>query len=777
MGSSLFSIGLTGLNAAQAGLITTSHNISNAGTAGYSRQNTVQSTNPAMFTGAGFFGEGTRVDTVKRAYNAFLNNQVLAADTKYNEYDTYSTEIAQIDNMLADASVGLSPALESFFGGVQEVAANPSSIPARQSMISTAQSLVSRLRNLSERLDEVRGGLESQIGETVGAISTYAKNIAEVNNKIMVAQQAGSAQPANDLLDTRDQLIQELNQLVRVSTNVDSDGAMSIFIGTGQPLVVGSTATTLKALPSIADPSRLDANILTQNGGAIAIPESLLGGGKLGGLLAMRSGALDSAQNQLGLIAVGIDTAFNAQHALGQDLNGKLGGDFFNQAEVSVTRYSNASTAFPAVDFTDVSKLSGDDYKLTFTDTVGSYTLKRVSDGAAVSAADVGLSITPASTSMVGDSFLIQPTRHAAGNFEVTLTDTRMVAAAAPLSARAGSTGLLSTTASNGATAISAPTIWSNDRLANLDAANSVFTYNAGTGNLDPSGLPSGTLVSYTNASGSVVGPAAAASIPYTSGMTVALWHTGSSGNVKDVSFSISGAPANGNTFLLGGGSSNLGTASISAPVVTNTQNLASLQAGLTTLNYNSSANTLSVNNLPSGMRVAYTPLNGTQQVSAPGTPVPYTSGMSIAFGHTDTSGAFVQEVSFAVSGAPQNADRFAIGANTSGVSDSRNAVLLGKLQTTKTLLSANGQPSASFQSVYSQLVSSVGNKAREVNVNRDAQESLVEQATAAQKSAAGVNLDEEAANLIRYQQAYQAAGKVMSIASKLFDQVLSLGA
>lgn len=777
MGSSLFSIGLTGLNAAQAGLITTSHNISNAGTAGYSRQNTVQSTNPAMFTGAGFFGEGTRVDTVKRAYNAFLNNQVLAADTKYNEYDTYSTEIAQIDNMLADASVGLSPALESFFGGVQEVAANPSSIPARQSMISTAQSLVSRLRNLSERLDEVRGGLESQIGETVGAISTYAKNIAEVNNKIMVAQQAGSAQPANDLLDTRDQLIQELNQLVRVSTNVDSDGAMSIFIGTGQPLVVGSTATTLKALPSIADPSRLDANILTQNGGAIAIPESLLGGGKLGGLLAMRSGALDSAQNQLGLIAVGIGTAFNAQHALGQDLNGKLGGDFFNQAEVSVTRYSNASTAFPAVDFTDVSKLSGDDYKLTFTDTVGSYTLKRVSDGAAISAADVGLSITPASTSMVGDSFLIQPTRHAAGNFEVTLTDTRMVAAAAPLSARAGSTGLLSTTASNGATAISAPTIWSNDRLVNLDAANSVFTYNAGTGNLDPSGLPSGTLVSYTNASGSVVGPAAAASIPYTSGMTVALWHTGSSGNVKDVSFSISGAPANGNTFLLGGGSSNLGTASISAPVVTNTQNLASLQAGLTTLNYNSSANTLSVNNLPSGMRVAYTPLNGTQQVSAPGTPVPYTSGMSIAFGHTDTSGAFVQEVSFAVSGAPQNADRFAIGANTSGVSDSRNAVLLGKLQTTKTLLSANGQPSASFQSVYSQLVSSVGNKAREVNVNRDAQESLVEQATAAQKSAAGVNLDEEAANLIRYQQAYQAAGKVMSIASKLFDQVLSLGA
>ena len=92
-------------------------------------------------------------------------------------------------------------------------------------------------------------------------------------------------------------------------------------------------------------------------------------------------------------------------------------------------------------------------------------------------------------------------------------------------------------------------------------------------------------------------------------------------------------------------------------------------------------------------------------------------------------------------------------------------------------MLSANGQPSATLQSVYSQLVSSVGNKAREVQVNRDAQESLVGQAYEAQQSIAGVNLDEEAANLIRYQQAYQAAGKVMSIASKLFDQVLSLGA
>ena len=649
MGSSLFNIGLTGLNAAQAGLVTTSHNIANAGTAGYSRQSTVQSTNPAMFTGSGFFGEGTRVDTVKRAYNAFLNNQVLSADTKFNEYDTYSTEISQIDNMLADTTVGLSPALQSFFSGVQEVAANPSSIPARQSMISTAQGLASRLNNLSQRLDDVRSGIETQISDTVSTISTYAKDIADINNKIMIAQQAGSAQPANDLLDQRDQLVQELNKLVRVSTNVDSDGAMSVFIGTGQPLVVGANPTTLKALPSTADPSRVDANIITQNGGTIAIPESLLGGGKLGGLLSMRSGALDAAQNQLGLIAVGISTAVNAQNALGQDLNGNLGGDVFTRPSVGVTRYTNASTAFPTVDYSDVSKLTGDDYKLTFTDTVGSYTITRVSDGTAVTAANVGLSITPAAASSVGDSFLIQPTRYAAGNFGVTLSDTRMIAAAAPITA-----------------AIS---------------------------------------------------------------------------------------------------KGNLGSATITAPVVSSTADLASFGTAAVPLKLTYAAGSLT--GFPASLPVTYTPLNGSPiALAAPVASVPYTSGMTISVGG----------VSFSMSGAVQDNDSFTVGPNTGGVSDSRNAVLLGKLQTTKALLSANGQPSATYQSVYSQLVSTIGNKAREVSVNRDAQQSLVDQATSAQQSVAGVNLDEEAANLIRYQQAYQAAGKVMSIASKLFEQVLSLG-
>ena len=130
----------------------------------------------------------------------------------------------------------------------------------------------------------------------------------------------------------------------------------------------------------------------------------------------------------------------------------------------------------------------------------------------------------------------------------------------------------------------------------------------------------------------------------------------------------------------------------------------------------------------------------------------------------------------FTLSGSPTGTDTFVFSPTEAGTADNRNAVALGALQTSKQMLAgADGTPTATFQSVYAQLVTQVGNKTREVQVNLKAQESLLSQATDARDSLSGVNLDEEAANLIRYQQAYQAAAKVMSVAQTMFDEVLSI--
>ncbi|MFT4172278.1 MAG: flagellar hook-associated protein FlgK [Rhodocyclaceae bacterium] len=643
--ASLLSIGLTGLNAAQASLTTTSHNITNANVTGYTRQQVIQGTQTPLYTGAGFFGQGTQVQTVKRIYNQFLENQTMAADAAHSKSSTYYNEIAQIDNLLGDETVGLSSAITSYFNSVQSVASNPSDISARQSMLSFAEALSNRFQALNSRMDEIRSGVETQISATVDNINTLAKQLADVNHEILVAQSAGPGVPANDLLDKRNALIQELNRNVQVSTTTESDGSISVFIGSGQPLVVGNSTYTLTASPSDTDPKKLQIGIKLLNGNSAKVSESLITGGTLAGLLSFRGEALDEAQNALGRIAVGMTETFNAQHKLGVDLNGAMGGNFFTPiagAVQNLPSYSTGtvSTAQLSVGYTDPNKLTTNDYVLSFDGT--NYNLSRTSDGISVYSgaslpADVdGISISVASGSIAaGDRFLIQPTRYAAANVTVAIQDTRLIAAAAPITTSAASS-------------------------------------NAGTASISQ-----GSVVSSTGISGS---------IPHIGDITVTF-------------------DAASNSFVLGGAATG---------------------------------------------SLAYNPITD-------------------ASGKTFTLAS--PNISFSMSGAPKNGDTFTITSNNSGVSDGRNAVALGNLQTTKNMLGG----SATYATAYSQIVSKIGTQTHAAEVNADTQQTLLEQAQAAQQAVSGVNLDEEAANLLRYQQAYQAAARVMNTAQTLFEAVLEI--
>ena len=204
--------------------------------------------------------------------------------------------------------------------------------------------------------------------------------------------------------------------------------------------------------------------------------------------------------------------------------------------------------------------------------------------------------------------------------------------------------------------------------------------------------------------------------------------------------------------------SANLGAGQISAGSVDATYTVGTVTPPVT-LTYNSAASQLT--GFPAAMPVTVT-VGNVSTVYAAGAPVPYTPGATISFGG----------LSFRLSGAPAGGDTFTLGPNTSGVGDNRNALLLAALQTTNTL--AGG--TASYQSAYGQLVNTIGNKAHELEVTSSSEQKLLSQAVQAQQAESGVNLDEEATNLLRYQQAYQAAGKVMQTTSALFDILLNLG-
>ena len=649
MGNSIFGIGISGLNAAQAGLVTAGHNISNANTPGFHRQQTVQMTNIPQFTGVGFMGQGVKVDTVKRIYNEFLDRQVMEAQTKVSYYDSYSAQVKQIDNLLADVTSGLSPALQDFFAAVNDVAATPSSVPSRQSMLSGAEAMLTRLHGLSERMEEMRASVNSQIRSSVEVINSSAQQIAYLNERIAYATSASTEkQPPNDLLDQREQLVADLNKEVKTTIVVQDDGSYNVFIGSGQPLVIGMKSMDLSTVPSNMDPERWEVGLVA-GGSAVTLNAGLLQGGALSGLLGYRSETLDMAQNALGRVAIGLAQTFNDQHKLGQDLNDNLGTDFFTVPTAKViTKQGTPSTLTAAVTISDVGKLTVEDYNLQHNGT--DWQLTKVSNGAAVTMSGSGtvadpfmadgLSIVIAGPApAAGQGFQIQPTRNGARDIELAISDTSLIAAAAPVRSSATLAG------------------------------------NTGTGKI--------------------------------------------SQPVVNTTTPVTPNPLHPSTDL-------------------------NLQEAVT-ITF-TSATTFNVTGVGTGNPVG----------------VAYTAGADITYNGWTLK----------ISGAPAAGDTFKVESNVNGVTDNRNALLLAGLQTKNTL--ANG--TASFQGTYSQMVSMVGNKANEVDVNGKAQANLLTQATNAQQSMSGVNLDEEAANLIRYQQAYQASGKMIQIASTLFDTLISLG-
>ncbi|MBI2307806.1 MAG: flagellar hook-associated protein FlgK [Rhodocyclales bacterium] len=737
MTTGIFSIGITGLRAAQLGLLTTEHNITNASTPGYSRQRIVQTTNIPVATGSGFVGQGTTVSAIERLYSQTLVNQVNTAQSSVSELDVYYAQIKQIDNMLADQNAGLSPALQDFFRGIQDVAANPALLAARQSMISSAEALVSRFQSMESRLNELYEGVGAQITTTVASINSYAEQIGELNQRIVLAQ-AGSQQPANDLLDQRDHLMAELNKLVEVRSTVNSDGSYNVFFGTGQQLVVGTQVAELAAQASYADISRIVVGIKTA-GAVQELPEYLITGGALAGLVNFRSETLDGVRNDVGRLAATLALTMNAQHSLGQDLLGQVSGEgsfvgnFFTLAQPRVTANTlNTGGASISASFVSPPPINGT-YSLALDGAGTTYTLTRQSDGtqwsagslaalqAAVPSAD-GLTLTSAVLA-AGQSTTVENSAAATANFYTNLTDSDY---------RLSYDGANFTL-----TRLSDNQSWSNASLANLST----------------------TVAASEGFQLAMVGAMAA-------GDSFTVMPTKFAARDLDVNETIAADPrliAAAMPLRTAEGATNSGTAKISAGATHQGFTSSSIPAGGLTITYAAGAGTLSFSaGLPAGANISVT-VGSTTTVYPAGAAIPYNplTGATIS----------VAGLSFSISGSPSNNDTFTIARNSAGVADNRNALALGKLQTQSTV--AGG--SATYQVAYSRLVSDAGNKTREIQVTGDAQSALLKQAEDARDSLSGVNLDEEAANLLRYQQAYQASAKVIDIGSKLFDVILSI--
>ncbi|MEQ8799395.1 MAG: flagellar hook-associated protein FlgK [Salinisphaeraceae bacterium] len=432
----LLGIGTSALNAYKRALDTTGHNISNAATPGYTRQQTGFVSQVPAGTGV---GSGVRTTGVERLLSEAINQRLTFDAATLGRLETLETSARRIDRLHSDSGIGLASDLDAFFNSLSQLASDPASGAVRSEVLGYAESLVAGFNRAGGELARLGAEVETGLVQAVADVNQLARDIADINDSIVRARGSSGGQPPNDLLDQRDRLINELAGLVDVRTVDADDGSRNVFIAGGQPLVLGTQANRL-ALQ--ADPYQAERSRLVFDAGGQGLPVGdQISGGRVAGLLGSRT-TLDAEAGRLGRLAAAVSLSINAANAGGVDAAGQPGGNIFTVPVVDVRGHAdNGGSADVAVGYADVGDLTGRGYVLSFDGSGWQVADAITGAGVAVTGTGTladplladGLSLTISGSPAAGDRFLVRPTQDAAADMGVALTDTTGIAAAGRL--------------------------------------------------------------------------------------------------------------------------------------------------------------------------------------------------------------------------------------------------------------------------------------------------------------------------------------------------------
>ncbi len=430
-----FDTALSGLRTAQRGLATTSHNIANAATEGFTRQRVEQGTRTPQLSGNTWVGTGVDATAINRIQDEFINARLQGMASDHARLETFHFMASRIDTTLSNDALSLTPVMQDFFNSIENLNADPASQSARQVTINRAEDFVARLHTLDAQLGGLSEETNRRVASDINDINRYAKGIALINQEIASSYGQSQGGSPNDLLDQRDLLITQLAERIQVKTIEQNQGQFNVYIGNGINLVVGSQVQELAPTANVYNPSQLEVGVQTSDG-KIKSLNSLITGGSLGGSMDFRREMLDGMSTELGRVATVFAMEINAQHAKGVDLYGEAGQNLFRLAGPAVIEQSsNTGDATISATINDASKLTLSDYRLSF-DGVD-HTVYRLSDNASVTGLPanfdgVDFAVT-AGAMNAGDSFLIRPTGDAARTIAVAITDTNRLAVALPV--------------------------------------------------------------------------------------------------------------------------------------------------------------------------------------------------------------------------------------------------------------------------------------------------------------------------------------------------------
>src|SRR5271166_3659299 len=315
----LFSIPLSGLDAASTAMSAIANNIANLNTPGYTRERPVlQEADPIIDNGIAY-GTGVKLQGIESLRDSILELQIGNETQQQGQSQAYVNAMSQAQTLFPDDTSGIGQQISNFFQSLNSLSTDPSNLALRQSVLSAANSMASAFNGAANQLSAVRSSLDQNVEQTAGEVNQITQEIANLNSKL--AGLSSTAQGYGSFLDQRDNLVQQLSGLIDVS--VINDGT-SLTLTTKQGATLVADGQSF-ALTTVHDPASGVQHIYSQGTDITGD----ISGGQLGGFLQARDQTLPAMQTQLDSLAGGLVQALNAAQAQGFDLNGNVGGNLF----------------------------------------------------------------------------------------------------------------------------------------------------------------------------------------------------------------------------------------------------------------------------------------------------------------------------------------------------------------------------------------------------------------------------------------------------------------
>ena len=664
MATDLLNIGSSGLLAQQKMLATTSNNISNVSTQGYTRQNTV------LYSNQYSLGVGDSV--TRRLFDIYAQSQVWQDTSNYNEINTTYAQVSELDKYLSNSATSISSGLNSFFSALQSANSSPNTTSSRQNIMGQITSLASKIQTVSSSVSDLYDGINDKISTEAKNINSILTSLTEINKQILKTPEQDDDGTRANLLDQRDEMIRQLAEKIDIRTVDLGNGIKQVNLSSGQTLVLPDSCATLSVVSGDPDPK--DTSILLKLGNAETTIAGDGLGGSIGGYFTSRS-VIEETQKQIGQLSLAFADAMNTQNKLGMTLNNTLGDDVYTLPTTYGLAYeANTGNGGIAVNVIPGkgSNIAPNDLQIEFSSPTG-YTVYlldgdtktsvmtgntppntfEIADSAGNS---YGLEFTVSGTPATGDKFLMQPTRYVAQSMTAAISRSEDLALASPLQLNANSNNFSTANITL-------------EGVYNTDTTTSAFSA-SGLQTTAPHKIVINSAGDYEIYDGQTPTPALLGTAP---------------------------ASSNGKNILASSG------------------------------------------------------------IYADPTVDP---GFEIS-----------------IDGAVTATDEFYISFNTNGFSDNANGLALAGLQTKDLVRKGNSTAAdnkMTFSEAFNATITDVGTTVSILKVSNTAAEAKLTQSQEQYQSVAGVNLDEEASNLIRYQQAYAASAQVITAARDTFDALLS---